>query len=195
MSFGLTNALATFMDLMNRVFKGFLDKFVIVFIHDILVYSYAQEEYKEKLMIVLQTLREHWLYAKFSKCEFWLNHVTFLGHVISKEGVMVDLAKVVVVKDQKQPKNAGEVCSFLGLASYYQKVIEGFSRLALPLTSLTHKGKRFKLNDQCERSFQELKKRLTSAPILALPKAVKDSLSIAMLLRWAQELFLCRMRR
>ncbi|KAL5567050.1 hypothetical protein UlMin_030214 [Ulmus minor] len=116
MSFGLTNAPAAFMDLMNRVFKEFLDRFVIVFIDDILVYSKSAEEHEEHLRLILQTLRDHQLFAKFKKCEFWLNQVAFLGHVISKDGVAVDPSKVEAVENWKPPSNASEVRSFLGLA-------------------------------------------------------------------------------
>ncbi|XP_071900988.1 uncharacterized protein [Coffea arabica] len=116
MPFGLTNAPAAFMDLMHRIFKPFLDRFVVVFIDDILVYSKTREEHEQHLREVLQTLREHQLYAKFSKCEFWLDKVSFLGHVISKEGIAVDPAKVEAVTEWKRPENPTEIRSFLGLA-------------------------------------------------------------------------------
>ena len=143
MPFGLTNAPAAFMDLMNRVFKDFLDKFVVVFIDDILVYSKTEEEHEEHLRLTLQTLKEKQLYAKFKKCEFWLDKVVFLGHVISKDGISVDTAKVEAVSNWSQPKNASEVRRFLGLAGYYRKFIEGFSKIALPLTKLTRKNQKF----------------------------------------------------
>ena len=123
MPFGLTNAPATFMDLMNRVFQPYLDRFVIIFIDDILVYSGCSEEHSEHLRIVLQTLREQQLYAKLSKCQFWLDKVTFLGHVISVEGVIVDPQTIEAVVNWKQPKNVLEVRSFLGLAGYYRKFV------------------------------------------------------------------------
>ena len=173
MSFGLTNAPAAFMDLMNRVFEAFLDKFVIVFIDDILIYSKTQEDHEQHLRMVLAKLREKQLYAKFSKCEFWLDKVIFLGHVISKEGVMVDPAKIQAVKDWNRPKTVTEIRSFLGLAGYYRKFVEGFSKLAMPLTQLTRKGTKFEWTDKCESSFQELKKRLTIAPILAIPQGTE----------------------
>ena len=128
MPFGLTNASATFMDLMNRVFQPYLDRFVIIFIDDILVYSGSSEEHSEHLRIVLQTLRERQLYAKLSKCQFWLDRVAFLGHVISAEGVSVDPQKIEAVVNWKPPKNVSEVRSFLGLARYYRKFVEGFSK-------------------------------------------------------------------
>ena len=114
MPFGLTNAPAAFMDLMNRVFKPYLDTFVIVFIDDILVYSQSEEEHAEHLRIVLQTLRDKQLYAKFNKCEFWLEEVVFLGHVISAEGVYVDPKKIEAILSWKPPTSVHEVRSFLG---------------------------------------------------------------------------------
>ena len=169
MPFGLTNAPAAFMDLMNRVFKDFLDKFVVVFIDDILVYSKTEEEHEEHLRLTLQTLKEKQLYAKFKKCEFWLDKVVFLGHVISKDGISVDTAKVEAVSNWSQPKNASEVRSFLGLAGYYRRFIEGFSKIALPLTKLTRKNQKFEWTDDCKRSFELLKDKLSNAPILTIP--------------------------
>ena len=116
MSFGLTNAPAYFMSMMNKVFMEFLDKFVVVFIDDILVYSKNEEEHKEHLHLVLQKLREHQLYAKFSKCEFWLKEVGFLGHVILGEGIEVDPTKVQSVTEWLAPTSVGEIRGFLGLA-------------------------------------------------------------------------------
>ena len=169
MPFGLTNAPAVFMDLMNRVFKPYLDTFVIVFIDDILVYSENEEQHKEHLRIVLKTLQDNQLYAKFSKCEFWLDKVMFLGHVISKDGIAVDPAKVEAVIDWKQPENITEVRSFLGLAGYYRKFIQDFSRIAVPMTKLLKKGVKFEWTDQCKECFEVLKQRLTTAPVLTLP--------------------------
>ncbi|KAL0549969.1 hypothetical protein IC582_014464 [Cucumis melo] len=174
MPFGLTNAPAVFMDLMNRIFHRYLDQFVIVFIDDILVYSVDRESHEEHLRIVLQTLREKQLYAKFSKCEFWLEQVVFFGHVVSAKGVSVDPQKVEAIVNWERPISATEVCSFLGLAGYYRLFIEDFSQLALPLTALTRKNVKFERSDKCEQSFQELKKRLVTAPILALPVTGKD---------------------
>ncbi|KAL0549271.1 hypothetical protein IC582_013752 [Cucumis melo] len=174
MPFGLTNAPAVFMDLMNRIFHRYLDQFVIVFIDDILVYSVDRESHEEHLRIVLQTLREKQLYAKFSKCEFWLEQVVFLGHVVSAKGVSADPQKVEAVFNWERPISATEVRSFLGLAGYCRRFVEDFSRLALPLTALTRKNVKFEWSDKCEQSFQELKKRLVTAPILALPVTGKD---------------------
>ena len=169
MPFGLTNAPAAFMDLMHRVFHQFLDRFVVVFVDDILVYSASEEEHAEHLRIVLQTLREHQLYAKLSKCEFWLQQVHFLGHVFSGEGVSVDPAKVEAVLQWESPRSVSEIRSFLGLAGYYRRFVRDFSQVAAPLTRLTRKGVSFVWSEQCEQSFIELKRLLTSAPVLALP--------------------------
>jgi hypothetical protein len=129
MSFGLTNALAFFMHLMNKVFMDYLYTFVVIFIDDILVYSKSEAEHEKHLNLVLQRLREHKLYAKLSKCEFWIDEVPFLGHVISKGGIVVDPGKVKDVLEWKTPQTVKEVRSFLGLAGYYRRLIENFSRL------------------------------------------------------------------
>ena len=128
MPFGLTNALAAFIDLMNRVFQPYLDRFIIIFIDDILVYSGSSEEHSGHLRIVLQTLRERRLYAKLSKFQFYLDRVAFLGHVISVEGVSVDPKKIEAVVNWKPPKNVSEVRSFLSLAGYYKKLLRGSLR-------------------------------------------------------------------
>ncbi|KAL0551796.1 hypothetical protein IC582_010885 [Cucumis melo] len=169
MSFGLTNAPAVFMDLMNRVFREFLDTFVIVFIDDILIYSKTEAEHEEHLRMVLQTLRDNKLYAKFSKCEFWLKQVSFLGHVVSKDGVSVDPAKIEAVTGWTRPSTVSEVRSFLGLAGYYRRFVENFSRIATPLTQLTRKGAPFVWSKACEDSFQTLKQKLVTAPVLTIP--------------------------
>ncbi|KAL0551946.1 hypothetical protein IC582_011039 [Cucumis melo] len=169
MSFGLTNAPAVFMDLMNRVFKDFLDSFVIVFIDDILIYSKTEAEHEEHLHQVLETLRANKLYAKFSKCEFWLRKVTFLGHVVSSEGVSVDPAKIEAVTNWPRPSTVSEIRSFLGLAGYYRRFVEDFSRIASPLTQLTRKGTPFVWSPACDSSFQELKQKLVTAPVLTVP--------------------------
>ncbi|KAL0561346.1 hypothetical protein IC582_001771 [Cucumis melo] len=169
MSFGLTNAPAVFMDLMNRVFKDFLDSFVIVFIDDILIYSKTEAEHEEHLHQVLETLRANKLYAKFSKCEFWLRKVTFLGHVVSSEEVSVDPAKIEAVTNWPRPSTVSEIRSFLGLAGYYRRFVEDFSRIASPLTQLTRKGTPFVWSPACESSFQKLKQKLVTAPVLTVP--------------------------
>ena len=174
MSFGLTNAPAYFMNMMNKVFMEFLDKFVVVFIDDILVYLKNEEEHKEHLRLVLGKLREHQLYTKFSKCEFWLKEVGFLGHVISGEGIAVDPTKVVTVTNWESPALVGEIRSFLGLAGYYQRFIKNFSKIAKPMTELLKKDTKFKWTEECEANFQELKKRLVTVPVLIFPDIRKD---------------------
>ena len=169
MPFGLTKAPAAFMDLMNRVFKDYLYRCVIVFIDDILIYSHSLEEHAEHLRIVLNILKQKQLYAKFKKCEFWLEKVAFLGHVVSKDGVSVDPGKVEAVSCWPRPTTISEVRSFLGLAGYYRKFVEGFSKIASPLTNLTRKHVKFQWTDLCECSFMELKQKLISTPILAIP--------------------------
>ncbi|GJT04932.1 putative reverse transcriptase domain-containing protein [Tanacetum coccineum] len=174
MPFGLTNAPAVFMDLMNRVCKPYLDKFVIVFIDDILVYSKNKQEHKEHLKLILELLKKEELYAKFSKCEFWIPKVQFLGHVIDSKGIHVDPAKIEAIKDWASPKSPTEIRQFLGLAGYYRRFIEGFSKIAKPMTKLTQKKVKFVWGDKQEAAFQLLKQKLCSAPILALPEGSED---------------------
>ncbi|GJZ08239.1 putative reverse transcriptase domain-containing protein [Tanacetum coccineum] len=174
MPFGLTNAPAVFMDLMNRVCKPYLDKFVIVFIDDILIYSKNKKEHEEHLKQILELLKKEELYAKFSKCEFWIPKVQFLGHVIDSEGIHVDPAKIESIKDWTSPKSPTEIRQFLGLAGYYRRFIEGFSKIAKPMTKLTQKKIKFEWGDKQEAAFQLLKQKLCSAPILALPEGSKD---------------------
>ena len=132
MPVGLTNALAAFMDMMNQVLDGFLDQFFIVFIDNILIYSRSKQEHEEHLQLALQTLKEHQLYAKFLKCEFWMDQVAFLGHVISKDGVMIDPTKLEAVKECRQSKNATEICRFLGLAGIIGSSLKGFPKSPFP---------------------------------------------------------------
>ena len=169
MPFGFTNDPAAFMDLMHRVFQPYLDQFVIVFVDDILIYSQSELEHEYHLRIVLQLLRDHQLYAKFSKCEFWLTNVRFLGHVVSASGVSVDPEKVEAVMSWDRPKLVFEIRSFLGLDGYYRRFIEDFSRLVAPMTRLTQKEVKFDWDDRCKEAFQELKRKLTTAPILIVP--------------------------
>ncbi|GJT06760.1 putative nucleotidyltransferase, ribonuclease H [Tanacetum coccineum] len=174
MPFGLTNAPAIFMDLMNRVCRPYLDKFVIVFIDDILIYSKTQEEHVEHLRLVLELLKKEKLYAKFSKCEFWLREVQFLGHVINGNGIHVDPSKIEAVKNWKAPRTPTEVRSFLGLAGYYRRFIENFSKIAKSLTILTQKSKTFDWGEEQELAFQTLKDKLCNAPVLALLDGPED---------------------
>jgi hypothetical protein len=174
MPFGLTNAPAVFMDLMNRVCKPYLDKFVIVFIDDILIYSKNEEEHKEHLRTILGLLKEEKLYAKFSKCEFWIQSVQFLGHVIDKTGLHVDPAKIQAIKEWPTPTTPTAIRQFLGLPGYYRRFIEGFSSIAKSLTKLTQKNKKYVWDENEEKVFQTLKQKLCSAPILALPDGIED---------------------
>ncbi|WVZ49090.1 hypothetical protein U9M48_000471 [Paspalum notatum var. saurae] len=169
MSFGLTNAPAFFMYMMNSVFMEYLDKFVVIFIDDILIYSKTEEEHGEHLRFVLQKLREHKLYAKYSKCDFWIEEVKFLGHVISNGGIAVDQSKVSEVQNWKIPEDVKGIRSFLGLAGYYRRFIEGFSKIAKPMTALLEKNIKFQWTSACQKAFEELKKRLTTAPVLTFP--------------------------
>ena len=168
MPFRLTNAPIAFMDLMNRVFSPYLDKFVIVFIDEILVYSGSPEEHTEHLRTVLQILRERQLYAKFSKCQFLLDKVAFLGHFISIEGISVDPQKIEAIVNWKPPMNVFDVRSFLGLAGYYKIFVEGFSKIATLLTNLLKKDQKFEWSNTSQHSFEKLRQRLTTAPVLAL---------------------------
>ncbi|GKC04730.1 reverse transcriptase domain-containing protein [Tanacetum coccineum] len=174
MPFGLTNAPAVFMDLMNRVCKPYLDKFVIVFIDDILIYSKTKEDHEVHLKLVLELLKKERLYAKFSKCEFWLQEVHFLGHVVNHNGIHVDPSKIEAVKNWKAPTTPSEIRSFLGLAGYYRRFIANFSKIAKPLTSLTQKNKKYEWGAEQEEAFQTLKDNLCNAPILSLPDGIED---------------------
>jgi len=169
------------MYLMNLVFMPELDKFVVVFIDDILVYSRNEEEHAEHLRAVLTRLREHQLYTKFSKCEFWLKKVPFLGHVLSEEGISVDPAKVQEVLDWKLPTSVHEIRSFLGLAGYYRRLILEFLKISKPITRLLQKDEnrllqkdeKFVWMPECEEEFHKLRTLLTSAPVLAPPDIEK----------------------
>jgi hypothetical protein len=173
MSFGLTNAPAYFMYLMNFVFMQELEKFVVAFIDDILIYSKNSEEHAKHLHVILQRLRDHHLYAKFSKCEFWLDTVKFLGHTISGNGISVDPSKVQEVMDWKPPTSVHQIRSFLGLAGYYRRFIPDFSRIAKPMTELLKKGVKFLWDQKCEDAFHTLRDSLTTAPVLAQPDVSK----------------------
>jgi len=174
MPFGLTNAPAVFMDLMNRVCKPYLDKFVIVFIDDILIYSKSKTDHEQHLCLILELLKKEKLYAKFSKCEFWLGEVQFLGHVVNRKGIHVDPAKIEAVKTWVAPKTPTEVRSFLGLAGYYRRFISNFSKIAKPLTILTQKNRPYEWGDEQKEAFETLKEKLCNAPILSLPEGNDD---------------------
>ncbi|KAJ9547488.1 hypothetical protein OSB04_020031 [Centaurea solstitialis] len=174
MPFGLTNAPAAFMDLMNRVCRPMLDRSVIVFIDDILIYSRSKEEHVQHLREVLEVLRKEKLYAKFSKCDFWLQEVQFLGHLVNREGIKVDPAKVEAVMKWETPKTPTEIRSFLGLVGYYRRFIQDFSKIAVPLTKLTRKNEKFVWGAEQEASFDTLRRKLCEAPVLTLPEGVED---------------------
>ena len=157
------------MYLMNSVFMPELDKFIVVFIDDILIYSKNNEKHAQHLCIVVTRLRENKMYAKFSKCEFWLDRVQFLGHVLTPEGISMDPGKVQDVLNWKSPKSVHQIRQFLGLAGYYRRFIPDFSKVAQPMTKLLQKDARFDWSPACEEAFQALKKFLTTAPILAQP--------------------------
>jgi hypothetical protein len=173
MSFGLTNAPAHFTYLMNSVFMPELDKFVVVFIDDILIYSKNEEEHARHLRIVLTCLREHQLYAKFSKCAFWLEEIQFLGHVLSAKGIAVDASKVKDILEWKPPTTVHQVRSFLGLAGYYRRFILDFSKLVKPITSLLKNDTKFNWSSRCNEAFEQLKVLLTTALVLAQPDIEK----------------------
>jgi hypothetical protein len=173
MSFGLTNTPVYFMYLMNKIFMEYLDKFVLVFIDDILIFSKTKEEHEKHLRLVLGKLRSNKLYTKFSKCEFWLIEIAFLRHVISVGGVLVDPGKVKDVLNWMPPATASEIQSFLVLAGYYRRFIKDFSKIAKPMTKLLEKNKAFESTVECQTSFEELRKCLTSALVLVLPDLTK----------------------
>lgn len=159
------------MDLMNRIFNPYLDDFVVVFVDDILIYSKNDEDHDGHLEIVLETLRRNQLYAKYEKCDFWKDKVKFLGHVVSEDRVSMDPSKVEAVMEWKQPTTVTEIRSFLGLGGYYRRFIHGFSSIAAPLSTLTRKDVQFIWNEDCKKVFNELKKKLTSAPVLTIRSA------------------------
>jgi hypothetical protein len=173
MSFGLTNAPAYFMYLMNSVFMPELDKSVVVFIDDILVYSKNEEEHVGHLHAVLQRLREHRPYAKLSKFDFWLKEIKFLGHTISQAGIAVDPDKVQEVMIWKPPTTVHQIRSFLGLAGYYRRFIPDFSQIAKPITELLKKEAKFVWGQKYEDAFHALRQHLTTAPVLAQPDSGK----------------------
>ena len=174
MPFGLTNAPAAFMDLMNRVFRPYVDQFFVVFIDDILVYSKDRESHDTHLRVVLEILRKEQLYAKLSKCEFWLTEVSFLGHIVLKEGIRVDPKKIEVVIEWKPPINVTEIRSFLGLAGYYRRFVKGFSIIAAPMTRLLQKNVKYEWSEKYQGSFEKLKAFLTEAPVLTQPTCGKE---------------------
>ncbi|CAH1425867.1 unnamed protein product [Lactuca virosa] len=147
---------------------------VEVFIDDILVYSRSREQHEQHLIEVLGVLRSERLYAKFSKCDFWLREVQFLGHLVNQNGILVDPAKIEAVMRWEVPRSPSEIRSFLGLADYYRRFIRDFSKIAVPLTRLTRKGVTFTWGLEEQASFETLHQRLCEAPVLALPEGMED---------------------
>jgi hypothetical protein len=151
-----------------------LDKFVVVFIDDILIYSKNEEEHARHLRIMLTRLREHQLYAKFSKCAFWLEEIQFLGHVVSAKGIAVDPSKVKDILEWKPPTTIHQIRSFFRLAGYYRRFIPDFSKLMKPITSLLKNDTKFNWSSRCNEAFEQLKVLLTTAPVLAQPDIEKS---------------------
>ena len=172
MPFGLTNAPAIFQHLMNDVFREYLDKFVVCYLDDILIYSKSSEEHEEHVRLVLQKLRETGLYAKLEKCVFHQPRVEFLGYIISNEGLLMDPKKVQAVTNWTTPRTVRDVQCFLGFANFYRIFIKNYSQVAAPLTRLTSKDK-LEWGPQAEKAFQDLKAAFTTAPILMHPDFTK----------------------
>jgi hypothetical protein len=173
-SFGLSNTPVVFMFLMNGVFRDYQNKFVIVFLDDILVYSKSEEENEQYLRMVLQVPREHQLYAKLRKCSFYQEEIHYLGHIISKDGIAIDPKNIEAIREWLALKNVTKVRSFMSLNGYYKRFITRFSRIAHPITSLQRNEKKFLWIEDCERSFQQLKQLLTSAAILRIADPNED---------------------
>lgn len=174
MPFGLTNAPATFMNLMNNVLEEYLDKFVIVYIDDILVYSKNQTEHREHLELVLEKLRKHELYAKESKCELFKEEIDFLGHIINKDGVKMDPKKIRTMQEWRVPKNVREIQSFLGLCNYYRRFIKNYAQIATPLNDLTRKDRKWKWDEVHQQAFERLKQMMMGEPILKIADMEKE---------------------
>ena len=169
MPFGLTNAPATFCTLMNQVFYDFLDKFVVVYLDDIVIYSSSLEDHLEHLKLVFERLRQHQLYVKREKCSFAQESIKFLGHIIERGGIRMDMDKVRAIQEWEAPSKVTELRSFLGLANYYRRFVEGYSRRAAPLTELLKKGVPWKWTEKCQTAFDNLKQAMSGDPVLALP--------------------------
>jgi hypothetical protein len=170
---GLTNAPATFMHLMNQIFRDYLDQFVIVFLDDVLIYSKTLAEHRRHVRLALEVLRKHQLFAKESKCEFFRDHIDFLGHRVDRDGVHMMEDKVKAIREWPTPKSIDEVRSFLGMVGYYRKFIANFSSIAAAMTQLLKKGSRFEWTAELEASFRKLIQATTTAPTLILPDPQK----------------------
>jgi hypothetical protein len=169
MPFGLTNAPATFCTMMNEVFQEYLDKFVVVYLDDIVIYSSTLEEHVEHLKKVFAKLREHKLFVKLEKCSFAQEKIKFLGHIIQQGCIRMDQDKVKAIEEWQPPSNVSELRSFLGLANYYRRFVKGYSKIASPLTELLKKGRIYNWSEECQRAFMELKEAMSKDPVLALP--------------------------
>ena len=172
LSFGLTNAPATFQAVMNRMF-GHLHEFCVVYLDDILIFSKTPEEHEKHLDTVLQILEREGLYAKLKKCDFNKPELLYLGHIIGRDGIKVDPAKISCIKDWPKPKNVHELRSFLGLANYFRKFVMAYSIRTAPLTKLTGKNSKWDWTEDCQRAFEGLKVDLTTSPVLASPDMAK----------------------
>ncbi|KAK8994845.1 hypothetical protein V6N11_045914 [Hibiscus sabdariffa] len=173
MPFGLTNAPATFCTLMNKVLQPFLDQFVVVYLDDIVIYSNTLEEYIMHLRKVLQVLRLNELYIKEEKCVFAQQEVPFLGHIVGGGKIRMDHNKIRAIVEWEPPTKVTELRSFLGLANYYRRFVEGYSKIATPLTELLKKDKTWNWSPECEKAFEKLKRVMVSEPVLALPDYTK----------------------
>jgi hypothetical protein len=168
MPFGLTNAPAIFQCIMNQILQPYLRKFVMVFLDDILIYSQTLEDHVQHLHLVLQTLQEHQLYLKYSKCSFAQNQLEYLGHIISEHGVATDLEKINTMLHWPTPTSITEVRAFLGLTGYYRKFVKGYGTIAKPLTAVL-RHKTFQWTAEAQAAFDNLKVAMTTAPVLTLP--------------------------
>ena len=164
--FGLTGAPGCFQTLMNNIFRPHLDKFVLVYLDDILIYSKTREDHLKHLRTILQILKEHQLYGKLSKCKFLCHSLEYLGHIISEKGIQVNSKKIEAVQKWEAPRNVKQIQSFLGLCNYYRRFVKDFATIATPLSNLTRKDTPFQWGPSQRNAFDELKRRLTEAPVL-----------------------------
>ncbi|CAM6104292.1 unnamed protein product [Calypogeia fissa] len=174
MSFGLFNATATFMEMMNTIFHDLLDQGVVVFIDDILVYSKMLEEHEQLLKEVFRQLRKAHLFAKPSKCEFAMEEIQFLRHTFTKDRIMSSHDKLIDIRDWERPATAKQVRSFLGFVEFYWRYVKDFAKISRPLSVLTMKNKVFVWTQECEVAFLKLKRAMVVSPVLKLPKVGKS---------------------
>lgn len=170
MSFGLCNAPATFATLMNNVLRDYLDKFVVVYLDDILIYSSSLDEHEEHIRAVLTKLREHKLYGKPSKCELFCKEVKFVGHIVSEDGISTDPKKTRAVRDWSPPKNVSDLRSFLGFCNFYRRFVKDYSKIARPLTDMTKKKIPWQWADEQHKAFEALKEAMITTPVLVIPR-------------------------